>query len=270
MTSVLILAGLRHEECPLSSQAGVVSKALIELAGVRMIDHVLRALRDASDLTGTIWVSGLPIERIAEGLPDDLTEFSGRLVQAPTRDGPATAALAILEGGATLPLLITTCDHPLLSPNMISYFIREARGAQSDFSVGLAPRSVIAPAYPHVKRTYIKLGGMGYSGCNLFYVARDKGRRAIAFWQDVGRDRKKPLKIAGRFGYGALIRMLTGRLGLNGAFEYGSRRVGAHITPVLIPIAEAAIDVDKPSDLALVREILEKRAMAAGFTGLRL
>ena len=259
MTTVLILAGMRNEMCPLCEQAGVVSKGLIKLAGWRMIDHVLRALRDAPVLTKTIWVSGLDIALIADEAPEDLAETVGRLKQAPTGDGPASATLATLEAGAELPLLITTCDNPLLTPKMVEYFVHESQAEISDFSVGLAPRPIIEAAYPDVKRTYINLGGQGFSGCNLFYVMTDAGRNAVRFWRDVGHNRKRPLKIARRFGYGTLIRMVTGRLGLKEAFVQGSKRVGANIKPVLISIAEAAIDVDKPSDLALAREILENR-----------
>lgn len=259
MTSVLILAGTRNERCPLCVDAKVDSKGLIKLAGVRMIDHVLRALRDTPDLNGTIWVSGLCTQRIADGAPPDLAEFVKRLHVAPPDDGPASATLASLKAGAQLPLLITTCDHPLLTPDMLQSFLDVSRKAEGDFSVGLASRSVIEAAYPDVKRTYIKLGGGGYSGCNLFFAMTDAGRKVVTFWRDVGKDRKRPLKIAQRFGYGALFRVLTGRLGLAGAFLHGSKRVGATIEPVLIPIAEAAIDVDKPCDLALVEEILENR-----------
>jgi len=52
---------------------------------------------------------------------------------------------------------------------------------------------------------------------------------------------------------------LFGRLSLSGAFEYGSRKIGITAKPILIPIAEAAIDVDKPSDLELVERILAAR-----------
>ena len=156
-------------------------------------------------------------------------------------------------------MLITTCDHPLLTPDMISGFLRQSEAAPSDFSVGLAPRSMIEWAYPDVKRTYIQLAGSGYSGCNLFHAKNDEARKVVEFWRNVGRDRKRPMKLAQKLGYGALFRVLTGRLCLRKAFEHGSDLVGAQILPILIPIAEAAIDVDKPCDLALVTKILEKQ-----------
>lgn len=234
-----------------------------------MIDHVMRALRDSSELDGDVWVSGLDVSEIITDVPSDLTSFVKRLKNAPAGNDPAAAALANLEAGAELPMLITTCDHPLLTPEMISSFLQQSDTEVTDLSVGLAPRTVIEQGYPDVKRTYLTLAGQGYSGCNLFYVKTAKARKAIDFWRDVGRDRKHPLKIARRLGYRALFRVMTGRLGLKDAFSYGSDLVGADISPVLIPFAEAAIDVDKPSDLALVTKILEKQGKLQAVPGLR-
>ena len=268
MTSVLILAGARDEPCPLCEEAGVSSKALLRIANSRMIDHVLRAVRDCAELDGTVWVSGMDAADIATGAPDDLVEFAGRLKTAPVGDGPATASLAALDAGAEFPLLITTCDHPLLTPDMVSSFLHESEREGSDISVGLASSTVIQDAYPDVKRTYIKLAGHRYSGCNLFHAKTEGARKGIEFWRTVGRDRKKPMKIAQRLGYGMLFRALTGRLGLRDAFAHGSDLVGAEISPILIPIAEAAIDVDKPGDLALVKKILEKQGKVQPAAGL--
>lgn len=258
MTSVLILAGSRNEDCPLCAAADVPSKALVPLAGVRMIDHMLRALRDTPELSGEVWISGLELDLLAEGAPEDLSEFIVRIKACPEGIGPAEATLKACEAGARVPLLITTCDHPLLTPSMIRAVLQGAGDKDSALLVGLATRSVIANAYPETKRTYINLGGEGYSGCNIFLIQTEEGMRAVDFWREVGRDRKKPLKLAQRFGYRSLLRMLFGQLSLQGAFEYGSKRVGAKLRPVIIPIAEAAIDVDKPSDLKLVSSILAK------------
>ncbi|MEM6900251.1 MAG: nucleotidyltransferase family protein [Pseudomonadota bacterium] len=258
MTSVLILAGNRHENCPLCDDAGVPSKALVPLGGVRLIDHMLRALRDTPALTGNIWISGYCPRKLEDGAPNDLKTFLPRVHAMPDECGPAHAALAALDAGASTPLLITTCDHPLLTPEMIEAVIDGADDMECDFAVGLASREIIESAYPNTKRTYLKLAGEGYSGCNLFLVRTERGKQAIAFWRDVAKDRKKPLQIARRFGFAALVRMFTGNLSIDAAFEHGSKRIGAKLAPVVIPIPEAAIDVDKPADLALVREIMKQ------------
>jgi len=260
VTSVLILAGARNGSCDLCRTAGVASKGLIPIGRMRMIDHVLMALRDSKELTGTIWVSGLETRYILENLPKELGEFGARLREAPAGSGPADAIVQTMQAGADLPLMVTTCDHPLLSPVMIGNFLSQALQAKCDFAVGLAERPVIQSAYPDVKRTYINLGGEGYSGCNLFLIGGQDGKKVVQFWRQAGQDRKKPWKIARRFGYSALFKMLLGRLDVHDAFAHGSAKVGADIKPIIIPIAEAAIDVDKTSDLVLVKKLLSATA----------
>ncbi|MEO9971615.1 MAG: nucleotidyltransferase family protein [Hyphomonadaceae bacterium] len=258
MTSVLILAGSRREGCQLCLDAEVPSKALIPLGGVRMVDHMLRSLRDCPSLDGDIWISGLDVGALGKGAPADLQDFVKRIKPTAVGDGPAAATVAALDAGVQTPLLVTTCDHPLLTPEMISYVIEGAESDGCDLAVGLATRSVIQKAYPETKRTYLPLKPEGYSGCNLFLVRNKNGRKALDFWRSIGRDRKHPWKLARHLSYGTLFRMLLGRLNLDHAFAFGSRRVNAGVCPVIIPIAEAAIDVDKPSDLELVSSILAK------------
>ena len=56
-----------------------------------------------------------------------------------------------------------------------------------------------------------------------------------------------------------LLRFLLGRLTLAAAVQRLSAIIGASIAAVEMPFAEAAIDVDKPSDLALAERILAGR-----------
>ena len=60
-------------------------------------------------------------------------------------------------------------------------------------------------------------------------------------------------------GPGALIQFLLRRLDLEAAFAHLSRAAGAAVRPVPLPFAEAAIDVDRPSDLELATRILRAR-----------
>ncbi|MGB0906707.1 MAG: nucleotidyltransferase family protein [Maricaulaceae bacterium] len=246
--NVLILAGQREGVVdPLCAEAGIERKALLPLLGRPMIDYVLEAL-SASKLAPKFYVSGFD------------ADYDARLLQSPSAPGPAGSALVAIEAGIDAPLLVTTCDHPLLTPGMVEIFLSGARESGADFCVGLAERDIIDPAYPGVSRTYLKFSDKAVSGCNLFYIANAKGIEAIRFWRQAQHDRKKPWKLASRFGVRILFDYLLGRLTLGGAFEYASKRLGITAKPVLIPIAEAAIDVDKPSDKRFVEQILSARA----------
>ena len=155
--------------------------------------------------------------------------------------------------------MVTTCDHPLLTSDMVNHFLQKSIASGADFTLGLATKNVIGPAYPHVKRTYLKFKDQHVSGCNLFYVANAKGLEAIKFWRAAQHDRKKPVKLARRLGIGMLLKYITGGLTLNIAFEHASKSLNINAKPIILPFAEAAIDVDKPSDLELVTEILSER-----------
>ncbi|MDB2438906.1 nucleotidyltransferase family protein [Hellea sp.] len=244
--SVLILAGQREGVVdPLCAAAGVERKAIIPINGKPMINYVLDAL-NAAKLKTPFHVSGFD------------AQYDARLTQSPSAPGPAGSAYAALTGGISYPCLVTTCDHPLLTAKMIEIFISKAQESGADFCVGLAPKSVIAPAYPDTQRTYWKFCDTPVSGCNLFYMANEKGLAVIEFWKEAQHLRKQPLKLARTIAWGLVFKYLFGRLSLDEAFAYVSRRLNIVAKPVLIPIAEAAIDVDKPSDKALVERILNK------------
>ena len=245
--SVLILAGQREGVVdPLCAETGVERKAIIPINGRPMIDYVLAAL-DAANLNPPYYVSGFD------------AGYDDRLVQSPSAPGPAGSARAALENGIRFPVLMTTADHPLLTPDMLESFLSQSRESGADFCVGLADKTIIQPAYPHVRRTYLKFRDRSVSGCNLFYIANDKGIAAIRFWEKAQHLRKQPVKLAGSLGWGILLRYISGRLSLNGAIDYAAEKLGISARAVLIPIAEAAIDVDKPSDRKLVESILRKQ-----------
>jgi hypothetical protein len=174
----------------------------------------------------------------------------------PTAPSPAlTVEAAIRSLPAAFPLLVTTSDHALLTPAIVESF---AAGVtpDADVAVGLATRTAILGKYPDSVRTFIRLGGEGYSGCNLFAFAGPQAGRAVAFWVQMERYRKTPWKIAARIGLLPLLRYALGRLDLDAAFRELSRVAGVRGVPVVLPQPEAAIDVDKPSDLVQVERIL--------------
>ena len=70
--------------------------------------------------------------------------------------------------------------------------------------------------------------------------------------------RKRPLRLIWEIGPLALVRVLLGMMNAEQAFTYLSRKAGAVIRHVELPIAEAAVDVDKPADLELVERIFQR------------
>ncbi|MFQ5971610.1 MAG: nucleotidyltransferase family protein [Alphaproteobacteria bacterium] len=257
--SAIVLAGTRVEGDPVAEAARVTHKCLAQAAGVPMLQRVVEALAASQDV-GNIVIS-LEDAALLERLPS-----LGPLIRdrrfSTVRSGatPALSALAAIEApAAKVPLLVTTGDHPLLQAALVERFCAEARSQRADVVVALAPATVIQAAYPDTRRTFFKFGDGRYCGCNLFAFLSTEGLRAIEFWRGVERNRKRPLRIARAFGVMAMIEYVAGRLTVDAAMRRISRTLGVRAAAIVLPVAEAAIDVDKPADLELVERILRQR-----------
>ena len=257
--TALVLAGSRGAVDPVAQAAGVAHKALAVIAGRPMLLRVIDALR-ASPSVGRI---ALAVQ--GNAIVDALPELSAAVERAeialvPTGPSPAlTVEAAIRTLPDAFPLLVTTSDHALLTPQIVASFTGGV-AADCDVAVGLATRTAIQARYPESVRTYIRLGGEGYSGCNLFAFARPEAAPAVAFWVQMERYRKTPWKMAARIGLRPLLLYVLGRLDLDAAFREVSRLAGVRGMPVVLPQPEAAIDVDKPADLVQVERILTAAA----------
>jgi GTP:adenosylcobinamide-phosphate guanylyltransferase len=248
----LILAGSRGPHDPVAALGKVEHKALTPIAGRPMLAFVLDAVRNVPQVD-RIYIcidAATDLRPVTNGTPFN------RIPPASSPAASVAAALQAIDGDR--PLLITTADHPLLTPQIIGHFLSHAP-ADVDLCVGLAEAETITKAFPEGKRTFYRLAGHGYSGCNLFLARRPGAARVADYWRRMEAHRKNPLRLVREIGIGAAIRYALGWLSLDSAFQHVSKLTAARIRPVILPFAEAATDVDKPSDHTLVEGILLKR-----------
>jgi GTP:adenosylcobinamide-phosphate guanylyltransferase len=243
--NALILAGSRGEADPVAASEGVREKALIEIGGQPMLARVIAAVREAGAERIAVAASPGPVADLARSLGCEVVE---------AKRGPSeSAAAGFAHLGA--PMLLTTADHALLKAQWVRDFVEVAQ-ASTDISVMLARRDVIEQAAPGSRRTYLRFSDGEWSGCNLFFFASPRSTQAFDVWRAVEADRKRPWRIVRRLGPGLLLRYLIGRLPLTEAMA----RLGslASLTVGVVPARDglAAVDVDKPDDLAQVRAII--------------
>ena len=259
--SALVLAASRGPDDPMAKATGVAHKCLVRTAGVPMLCRVLDALAASAS-----------VARIAISIDDPAVLESAPIADAmigrevTVLRSAATASRSVLAAAAALadpfPLLVTTADSALLDGATVDLFCREALAGGAKLAAGLAPAAVILRDYPAAKRTFLKFRDDGYSGCNLFALTEPAALDAVRFWAGIERHRKRPWKLVGAFGPVSLLLFLARRLSLDDAMARASKVLGVPVAAVKIPIAEAAMDVDKPADLILVEEILARRAAA--------
>lgn len=264
--TALVLAGQRPGGDPVAEAAGLRWKALAPAAGQPMLQRVLLTLL-ACPSVGPIAVAAAD-----PGLLDGLEALraplaEGRISLLPTAAGPAASVAAGWKSlGRPCPTLVTTADHPLLTPALVEDFCARAlaaSGGGGDLAAGLVPATAIRAAFPESRRTYLRFSEESYSGANLFALLTPRAAAAIDFWRGVERDRKRPWRIARRVGLGALAAYLLRRLTLESALRRLSAAAGAEGRAVVLSEAWAAVDVDKPDDLALVERILAERERLA-------
>jgi GTP:adenosylcobinamide-phosphate guanylyltransferase len=252
--TALILAGNREGRTdPMAEAAGVSHKALLPIAGAPMILHVIRALR-ASNLIQRIVVSS---ERA-----DILSPFAeaGAVLIRPSATSPSrSVAAAVSEFGT--PLLVTTADHALLTPEILQSFLSRIP-EQSDAAAGVARSGVVRAIYPNTQRSWIRLRDGDFSGCNLFFLQTPNAGRAVDFWQRLEGQRKSPFAMARIIGLTTLLQYSLRILTMKRAVRLLSRRIDASLAIVELPFADAAVDVDKPADLLLADETISKRRAA--------
>jgi GTP:adenosylcobinamide-phosphate guanylyltransferase len=255
--TALVLAGSRGPEDPVARVAGVTHKALAPVAGIPMLLRVIKTLRQSPSIGGlALCIDRSAMQQLDQARAAEL--LASVQLMEPEQTPSASVRRAIETLPDALPLLVTTADSALLTPQMVEHFCA-ASPADADLAVALATEATIRRAYPDSIRTYYRFGGEGYSGCNLFLARTPAALKVAAFWSEIERYRKRPWRLVGAIGPLTLLQFVLGMLDLEAALRRFSAIVGATVRAVNMPFAEAAIDVDKPADLELAEQVLARR-----------
>jgi GTP:adenosylcobinamide-phosphate guanylyltransferase len=252
----IILAAGRGPSDPMAAAYGVSHKCLVEIGGIPMLRRVVDTLANHASI-GEISVA---IDNRDVGIKA-LGDAVSKVTFVPTAESAARTVYSLLtQAKSDYPVLLTTADHPLLTAEMIDSFLAGSTAAPADLTVGLASAETILAAYPDASRTFLRFGKERVSGCNLFGLRTANAAKAIDFWHYLEPLRKKPWRLFAAFGPMAILRFFTGRMNVERAFAVASQRIGIIARPILLPFADAAVDVDKPADKELAERILRTRA----------
>jgi GTP:adenosylcobinamide-phosphate guanylyltransferase len=243
--NALVLAGARPGPDPFAESAGVPHKALIVLQGRTLLERVVIALREAGAARIAVSASHPAVVAACEALSVEVL---------PAAEGPS---LSVEAAAAALgaPLLVTTSDHALLEADWVRRFLADAP-ADADICALLAERAVVERDAPATRRTYLRLADGDWSGCNLFLLRTPQAVRAVDFWKRLEAERKRPWRMAAILGPGFLLAFLARRLTLAAAVARLGRLASVRAAATPSPYGLAAVDVDKPADLELVRAIV--------------
>ena len=247
-----MLAGQRPGPDRLASHFEEKYKSLVTVDGEAMITRVVRCLNATPEISRIIILSQVP-----EALRAAVDAGGGATLM--TGGGGISSSIKAVAGtqDAPWPLLVTTADHPLLDPAMISQFLCDS--GTDDLAVAMVEKQVMLAVFPKAQRTWLKFRDGHWSGANLFALRTERVRAALDIWSAAEQDRKTAWKLFLHFGPWLALRAITRTIGLANALTQAGQRFG--LTIRLVPMKDpiAAIDVDKPMDHALAEEILAQR-----------
>jgi len=251
----LVLAGQRAVTSDPLAEYSAIHKGLIDIHGLPMISHVLKTLRDHSALDQIMVIAPEELHKSFHEVPF----YDDSIITLPAAGSPARSILQVLKG---LPkgsdLIVTSCDHPLLNGRMIDVFLEHIDRTKVDVAVACVSQEVFQAQYPEARRTFIQFCDFQFSGANLFWLRAERANPLIQFWQNLEDNRKNPLKMAMTIGILSGLLYALGRLSRERAMVHIEKKTGARAALIPLPFANAAIDVDKPSDVELVRGLLRE------------
>jgi molybdopterin-guanine dinucleotide biosynthesis protein A len=251
MYAVVLAGGIPGPEDPLFEAAGGRPKSLIDIAGRPMAQWVVDALDGSASVDGLTVVGLGPQAGLRARKPVEYLEDHGGLM-----DNALAGIRRVAEIDPASPYaLIASVDIPGITAEMVDWRVRVSQEAQADFDYIAVERSVMEKRYPGSNRSYIKIRGLELCGGDL-NVARTSLADRRELWAKLVASRKSAFKQAALLGFDTLLLLLTRQLTIPVAERLTSRRLGLKTRVHLSPYAELAMDVDKPHQLAIVREDL--------------
>jgi GTP:adenosylcobinamide-phosphate guanylyltransferase len=256
--TVLILAGQRLGRVdPLAAKYGVEHKCLVPLLDRPLIGYVLDAVDQA--FPGCRIVVSINDPHALDDVPE-VRPFveAGRLTTAASASNLLESLLTVADG-VGYPLLVTTGDNVLMTPDALRAFHAFALAENADAVAMFARKEDILAAHEEGQPRFWEFRDGAFSGCNTFWL---KNRDAVAtaeIFRGGGQFLKFPKRFVGAFGLGNLIGFRLGLFTVDRMLSRVSRRFGKRIRAQIVSDGRLAIDVDNEFSHLVAQRLLSSR-----------
>lgn len=255
MYAIVTAGGIPGPKDPLYAETQGQSKALLDVAGKPMIQWVLDALGGAASIQGVIIMgldqnSPITCERPLHFLPNQ-GSMLGNIVT-----GIKEMMRLAPEAGYAL---VVSSDIPAIQPHMVDWVVNTSLETPDDLYYNVITREVMEKRYPGSKRTYTHLKGIELCGGDMNLISVQALKSDMDFWDRLIATRKNPLQQAMMFGLDLMILVILRLITIEEAVVRISRKVHMKGRALICPYAEVGMDVDKPHQLAIMREDLAGR-----------
>lgn len=245
---------------PLAKAAGVSHKCMITLNGKIMLERVVGALLDSNSCKHVYISIDQPEVLQASTL---LTEWltSGKASTVAARDNLTDSVLAAAEDipDTAWPLLITTGDNALHTPEIIRDFVAGAETRQTDVALGITREEVVTASLPDAVKAFHRVKDGGFSSCNLYALRNRHALKTVKVFRGGGQFGKRHWRILKAFGPISFILYKFKLITIEGIVRRIGKGFGVSVAPVFLPYAYGPIDVDDQNSFDLSEKLLKQR-----------
>jgi GTP:adenosylcobinamide-phosphate guanylyltransferase len=245
--NAVVLAGGRPDAVA-TLQPGAANKAFVAVGGVTLVERTLRALRAVPR-----------IERIVAVAPP-ATHADPALAFADERRSDGARMIESLRLGLAgfapdEPVLVAASDLPVLTRAALDEVLDLAAPRALDLAYTCVDRRHHVVRYPQIPHTWAHLRDGAFCGGGVTLLAPRVLPRLAEVLDALGSARKSPLRLAAIFGWDVLARFALGRLTIADAEARATRILSAPAGALRCTHPEIAINVDRPSDVALAARL---------------
>ncbi len=244
----VVLAGGPQDEVALL-QPGAPNKAFVEIGEITLVGRVLAALRGASTLRRLVVVAPPSMQGHRDLAFADELRPDGVHITESLRNG-----LAGFPPDADV--LVVASDLPVLTPAAVEDFVSGVNALAADLVYGCVEKQVHLRRFPDVPHTWARMRDGTFCGGGIVAMKPRVLPRLERFIERLGAARKDPFKLASLFGWDMLARFAVGRLTIAAAEARAHRLLGAPARALVSRYPETAVNVDRPSDVALARQLV--------------
>ncbi len=256
MDAIVIAGGIPKPDQPLYEYTQGQAKAMLDMAGKPMVQWVLDSLGNAERVENVIIIGLDEAESVTCSKPTYHIANQGRML---ANISAGIDKMRELNPNAEY-VLSVSADIPAITGEMIDWLIDTALETRHDIYYGVVTKETMDARYPDSRRTFTKLKDMELCGADIHIAHHSMTTTPehLAKWEVLIGQRKNPLKQAASVGFLTLILLLLGRLTLADAVKRATKKLKFTGRAIIFPYAEAAMDVDKPHQLEVLRADLEK------------
>lgn len=258
--TVLILAGQRLGKVdPLAATHGVEHKCLVPLLGRPLIGYVFDAVDGAFPDARIVVSINDPAALDAE--PEARRFFeAGRLTVVPSAHNLLDSVFAAAED-ATFPLLVTTGDNVLMTPEALRGFHAAALAESADGAAMFARKEDILAAHPEGQPRFWRFRDGEFSGCNTFWMKDPSAFSIGEIFRGGGQFLKFPKRFIAAFGLANLIGFRLNLFTVERMLHRISRRFGKTVRARIVDDGRLAIDVDTEFSHLVAERLLRARGV---------